>query len=217
MRPAAPAAWLAAEGLRVVQASLDDVRLGPDRLSFVFARGNADHADAIVCDAQTDDDLAAIARAALSLVPMPLCVGSAGLMGALAGGEGGATAEQACDTTALKPVMIAVGSASQVSQGQVQTLIAERAMRAVMIAPAALRAGRTSGPVRLVSNQISEALASGSDLIVAIDRNGPGYPDPFWGLRAEGLWRGRTWDPPFVRIGPVRVVCRYEGGGVRRP
>jgi uncharacterized protein YgbK (DUF1537 family) len=65
--------------------------------------------------------------------------------------------------------MVAVGSASQVSQGQVQTLVAERAMRAVMIAPAALRAGRTSGPVRLVSNQISEALASGSDLIVAID------------------------------------------------
>ncbi|HEV2604764.1 MAG TPA: four-carbon acid sugar kinase family protein [Microvirga sp.] len=169
MRPAAPAAWLAAEGLRVAQASLDDVRRGPDRLSFVFARGNADQTDAIVCDAQTDDDLAAIARAALTLMPMPLCVGSAGLMRALAGGEGGATAEQVCDTTALRPVMVAVGSASQVSQGQVQTLVAERAMRAVMITPAALRAGRTSGPVRLVSNQISEALASGSDLIVVID------------------------------------------------
>ncbi|HEX2556446.1 MAG TPA: four-carbon acid sugar kinase family protein [Microvirga sp.] len=167
--PAAPAARLAAEGLRVAQASLGDVRSGPDRLSALFAGAGAAGADVVVCDAQTDADLAAIAGAALALVPVPLCVGSAGLMRALAGGSERAAAPPARRHAARAgPVLIAVGSASQVSHGQVRTLVDARGMTAIGIAPAALRGGASS-PLRSVSERIDAALDAGRDLVVAID------------------------------------------------
>jgi uncharacterized protein YgbK (DUF1537 family) len=168
-RPAEPAAWLAAEGLRATHASLDDVRLGPDRLSVVFASRSAAGADVIVCDAQTDDDLDMIASTVLALTSMPLCVGSAGLMRALAGREGRPAATRAPNPAVVGPVLVAVGSASHVSDRQVRTLVEERATMAIMIAPAVLRAGGASGLLRSVSGRIDTALAAGKDLVVAID------------------------------------------------
>lgn len=168
-RPADPAAWLAAEGLRVTHASLDDIRLGPDRLSVAFAGRSAAGADVIVCDAQSDHDLDLIAGAVLALTSKPLCVGSAGLMRALAGREGRAAATQAPNPAVVGPVLVAVGSASHVSHRQVRTLVEERATMAIMIAPAALRAGGASGLARSVSGRIDAALAAGKDLVVAID------------------------------------------------
>ena len=137
-RPAEPAAWLAAEGLHVAQAPLDDVRSGPERLTALFAAAHAAGADVVVCDAETDRDLDAIARAALALAPVPLCVGSAGLMRALAGGAEHAAAPPPPGSTMAGPVLTAVGSASEVSRRQVEALVRARPVTAIGIAPAAL-------------------------------------------------------------------------------
>ena len=126
-RPTEPAAWLATEGLRVTLAGIDEVRLGPCRLAASFAERSAAGADAVLCDAQSEADLDAIAGAALALAPKPLCVGSAGLMRALAaaGGRRPASPALPLPVTAAGPVLIVVGSASEVSRGQVQALVEE--------------------------------------------------------------------------------------------
>jgi uncharacterized protein YgbK (DUF1537 family) len=66
-------------------------------------------------------------------------------------------------------VLIAVGSASQVSHGQVRALVEERAVTAITIAPSALRGGIASGPMLAHAKQIEAALASSADLVVAVD------------------------------------------------
>jgi len=165
-RSAEPGLWLAAEGLRVAHAALDSVRYGPDALTAIFAAERAAGTDAIVCDAQCEADLDAIARAALTLDPMPLCVGSAGLMRALAGG--GKPAASGRVVTA-GPVLTVVGSASLVSSGQARVLIEERAVTAVTIAPSALRRGSEASSMRAHAEQIDAALAKGRDLVVAVD------------------------------------------------
>jgi len=167
-RPAVPAVWLAAEGLRVAQASLDDVRSGPGPLSVVFADRRRANMDVVVCDAQTEDDLDTIARAALALGPTPLCVGSAGLMRALAGWEERTALTRAPSITVAGPVLTVVGSASQVSLGQVRTLVERRVVTAIAVAPAVLRGG-ASGPLRSVADKIDTALAAGKDVVVAIN------------------------------------------------
>jgi len=167
-RPAEPGAWLGAEGLRVAQASIDLIRQGPDRLSAVFTAERAAGAAAIVCDAQCEAYLDAIARAALTLAPMPLCVGSAGLMRALA--RAGKPAAPALGRVAADgPVLIVVGSASEVSRGQIRVLVEERGVATVTIAPSALRRGPASGPMRAHAEQINATLASGHDLVVAVN------------------------------------------------
>jgi D-threonate/D-erythronate kinase len=168
-RSAQPAAWLAAEGLRVVLASIEEVRLGPDHLA-AFAE-HSTVADAIVCDAETEGDLGSIAGAALALTRMPLCVGSAGLMRALArmrAPSPAASAPQGSIATA-GPVVILVGSASQVSQAQVRRLAEERPVSAIMIAPSALRGGPASNLMLAYAERIDTVLTSGEDIAVAVD------------------------------------------------
>ena len=169
-RSAQPAAWLAAEGLRVVLASIEEVRLGPDHLAAYFAE-HSTVADAIVCDAETEGDLGSIAGAALALTRMPLCVGSAGLMRALArmrAPSPAASAPQGSIATA-GPVVILVGSASQVSQAQVRRLAEERPVSAIMIAPSALRGGPASNLMLAYAERIDTVLTSGEDIAVAVD------------------------------------------------
>jgi uncharacterized protein YgbK (DUF1537 family) len=66
-------------------------------------------------------------------------------------------------------VLIVVGSASQVSHAQVRALVEARAVTAIVIAPSVLRGGATSDLMRIHAEQIDTALASGSDLVVAVD------------------------------------------------
>ncbi len=169
-RPAELKAWLDGEGLRVARVSIDTVRSGPDRMAAFLVDESVAEADALVCDAQTEADLDAIAGAALTLTPMPLCVGSAGFMRALARARGRTAAPVVRGMVATAaPVLTVVGSASQVSRGQVRALVEERAITAVMIAPSALRGGVASGPMLAHGARIDAALASGRDLVVAVD------------------------------------------------
>ncbi len=169
-RPTKPAAWLATEGLRVTLAGIDEVRLGPYRLADSFAERSAAGADAVLCDAQSEADLDAIAGAALALAPKPLCVGSAGLMRALAaaGGRRPASPAPPLPVTAAGPVLIVVGSASEVSREQVQALVEERAVSAIMVTPSALRGRMASGRILAYAERIDASLVSGTDLAISL-------------------------------------------------
>ena len=170
-RPAEPGAWLAAEGLRVSRAGLEDIRLGPRRLATLFTGQRADGADAVICDAETEADLDAIASAALALTPAPLCVGSAGLMRSLVRmGEPQSSAPKPPVPMATEgPVLILVGSASEVSRRQVRALVEERAIAAITIPPSALRERTRSDAMRACGERIDTVLSSGADLAVAVD------------------------------------------------
>jgi uncharacterized protein YgbK (DUF1537 family) len=169
-RRAAPAEWVAAQGLRVAVAEIDQVRLGPQRLATFFAERSRAGADAVVCDALAEADLDAIAGAALALAPMPLCVGSAGLMRALARvGRPPAPPISAVPVATAGPVLVVVGSASQVSRRQVEALVEERGVGELVIAPSALREGAASHAMLTHAVRIDEALACGQDLVVAVD------------------------------------------------
>ncbi len=170
-RPAEPGAWLAAEGLRVVRAGLEAVRFGPQHLAALFAGQVAEGADAVICDAETEADLDVIASAALALAPTPLCVGSAGLMRSLVRvGEPRPSAPKPPVPMATEgPVLILVGSASEVSRRQVRALVEERAITAITIPPSALRERTRSGALQTYGERVDTVLSSGADLAVAVD------------------------------------------------
>ncbi|OYV32079.1 MAG: hypothetical protein B7Z81_13315, partial [Acidocella sp. 20-61-6] len=77
---------LASAGLRVAAIGLAAIR-DPDTLAQALLAARRDH-DALVCDAQTDADLAAIARAGIGLGPATFWAGSAGLAGHLPAAAG---------------------------------------------------------------------------------------------------------------------------------
>jgi uncharacterized protein YgbK (DUF1537 family) len=65
-------------------------------------------------------------------------------------------------------VLIVVGSASEVSRGQVQALVEERAVSAIMVTPSALRGGMASGRILAYAERIDASLVSGTDLAISL-------------------------------------------------
>jgi uncharacterized protein YgbK (DUF1537 family) len=123
--------------------------------------------DAVVCDAQTESDLARIAAASRMLRERPLWVGSAGLMRALAGTERHMT--RPVQAVASKPVLIVVGSASGASHTQFGVLAQDPGVTSLTIPPSALRHGAEANEMRAIARRLDDALASGLDVAVTID------------------------------------------------
>jgi D-threonate/D-erythronate kinase len=110
-------------GLAVTHAERADVR-GP-ALAGVLAARRAGGSQAIVCDAETDEDLRAIAVAGSRLGPSVVWVGSGGLAAAL-GGAARSTTSPAIQSppTSGGPVLVVVGSTTAVARAQVAHLAA---------------------------------------------------------------------------------------------
>jgi len=163
-------AILADVGYRVGMVTLEQVALGSEALKARLAKWADAGCDAVVCDAQTEDDLFTVAAAALMLPGRPLWVGSAGLMRALVrAGEGEVVPSSAqLWAAAGRPILVVVGSASSVSRTQFDALAEEQDVRSLTILPSTLREG--SAPERLQSypETLDAALASGSDVAVTI-------------------------------------------------
>ncbi len=169
--PADLRALLARADLQGELATLDQIGTGSACLADFFERQRRAGADAIVCDARTEDDLDVIARASLLLPQVPLCVGSAGLMRALArvGQHRSATAPPPLPDPSSKPLLAVVGSASQVSREQFRALVQDRPVRPLTIAPSTLRQEAAPGRIGAYEREIAVALASGFDVAVTID------------------------------------------------
>lgn len=163
-------AYLTHLGLKVSLAVLEQIALGPEALMARLTKWVEAGCDAIVCDAQTEDDLATIAAASLMLPERPLWVGSAGLMRALvrAGGCEAASSSPPSWTAAAGPILITVGSASEASQSQFDALREEQGVTSLTISKSLLQENGDPEQVRTCVQSIEGALSSGYDVAVAV-------------------------------------------------
>ena len=158
---------LAEAGLscRLIEAA--KVRSGLNPLREAMMR-LAPETDVILCDAETDDDLRAIAEASIALGQQTIWAGSAGLAWHLphAAGMMKTSADQPTVSLAPGPALFVVGSPASISHQQAKMLAALPEVVTVQVAPASLLT--SLAPTR----QIIESLQSGRDVLIVLDRNG---------------------------------------------
>ncbi|MFI7275073.1 four-carbon acid sugar kinase family protein [Streptomyces sp. NPDC049879] len=160
------AAQLTAAGLTVAALGLRELRTGDPARTLAAA-----DADALVVDAETDDDLARLVRACAGL-PV-LLVGSGGLAQHLTAAAPRATpADTATDVTAAgahRPALVCVGSRSDLAHAQRDALVTGLPATPVPV--------RLDAPAAATTARITEALRAGRPAIV--------FPDPDEPLRPE--------------------------------
>ncbi len=154
-------------GLRVGLVELAALR-GPDPSATL--RDMSGRYDVLVCDAEAETDLQAIAIAGQALGPMTVWAGSAGLARYLpqAAGLARPAVSPALQPPAAGPVICAVGSLSQVSRGQFETLRVAEGVSGFVVPPDLLRSGEGTEAWRTFSADIEAAIAAGQDIAVMI-------------------------------------------------
>ena len=158
-------------------AMLGTARLTNRTVSLKFIRSGelpallrkaADSVGALVCDAETDADLACIAAAGRALGPAVVWAGSAGLarhLGALA--AQGARDQQGRSARAATrrrgPLVAVVGSMSAVARAQVAALAGLLRHAAVAVMPGVLQAGPASPRWQAAKRSLDAALGAAGD------------------------------------------------------
>ncbi|WP_150691604.1 four-carbon acid sugar kinase family protein [Pandoraea communis] len=179
------APMLAAAGMKTQTVTVDvlcgDVATVGAVLNNVIAQARADAVTALIVDAQTDDDLAMLARASVALTDI-FWVGSGGLARELAelpalfaspahAGDVRHNAHATNEDRADGRVLTLVGSLSAVSQQQCARLCEDNAVVEWIVPPAVLRAGPAHPDSALWRARIGDAIESGTDLLVRIGRD----------------------------------------------
>lgn len=177
-------------GLRTALVALETIRTDAGTLEAALAKHASSGVEAVVCDAETNDDLRAIAATAARLRRPVVLAGSAGLArhvpkafgcakkreappdrGSARSGAGlanlggrGSDHSIANDSAAKrKPLLFVIGSRSQVSRQQLRCLSDESGMHPFTLPPATLRGGPDSIAWREAARRLDEALLGGSD------------------------------------------------------
>jgi 4-hydroxythreonine-4-phosphate dehydrogenase len=165
--------------LAVAGLSVARVGRGGD-LGAAFAQ-TAD-CNALVCDAETDEDLRAIAESGQSFGRRALWVGSAGLARFLPRAAGFSRARVAGRPELLRtgPVICAVGSRSGVSRAQFARLQGQAGIFCFTVAPEMLRQGPEAADWKELSGAFARAAAKGD---VAARLDDAGDADPAESLR----------------------------------
>lgn len=170
------AALLSQTGLGHASLDLEAVR-GVD-LAAAMRAARAEGARALICDAVTDADLAAIVAAGLTL-PGVVWVGSGGMTGPVAQAlSSGAGPEPTRATRRPGPVLAVVGSASSVSREQLAVLARDPRAHLLLIPPRVLLEGPDAPGWRPASRALVAAVGKpGKDVVVvAIDPAAPVQP-----------------------------------------
>lgn len=203
--PADLAFRLADVGLKVERANLDQVRAGVEVLQARLSAWASAGVQAVVCDAELDADLDAIAGASLSLAQPRMFAGSAGLMRSLVRAQGApsASGHTRARMQVRRPILIAVGSASQVSHRQFETVARQGGVTALTIAPSTLRQHPGSEDLRQFGEVLDGVLSSGADVAVAIEPEAP--VDLHEGSRLAAALAGVV-APRLPRIGALVVT-----------
>ncbi len=169
-RPSLPE-LLAPAGLPQVHLDLDGVRRTD--LPAVLRSHRAAGVRILVCDAETDDDLHAIARAGVALGPAVVWVGSGGLASVLPARLGLTSAPPATppadsSTAPAGPVLVAVGSGSDVARRQAAHLATTGAAH-VRIPVRALdgSAGRNADTTQTAESVLTH-LRDGRDVVLTV-------------------------------------------------
>ncbi len=162
-----------------IAAMLSEAHLRPALLGLDFIRGDGDilrgtmqtmaqHADVLVCDAETNEDLLRIAEASMVLGRDTVWAGSAGFASHLppAAKLARAIVISAELQLAAGPTLIVVGSGSSVSLKQVEVLAARSDTIVLRIPPEVLLAREQSPQWREYAQTFEQALKTGSDVAV---------------------------------------------------
>jgi 4-hydroxythreonine-4-phosphate dehydrogenase len=194
-----PVRLRAGGGLRTEVVGLEAIRGDPDTLTAILTDHAGSGIEAIVCDAESDDDLSAVARGAARLRRPVVFAGSAGLAlhlprafglarthetpaeldpGRPAAGIpdfGGLEADHpiASRVTAKRaPLLFVIGSISSVSRSQLLSLSAEPGMGTLTLPPGVLRGGPDSPEWRESARLLHETLDGNDDVAVALGTDG---------------------------------------------
>ncbi len=167
-------AGLSAEVLPLDVTGHDPKDIGHDpekvlaRLTSARSRGLA----AVVCDAKSEADLAAVATGSLPMADEVIWVGSAGLAAALATVETGSA--QMAQTPPLmsgqKNVLIVVGTLAEASRLQAKTLVGTGLVRHLVISPEALFAGPCSPAWQQASQELARHFAAHQDVLLELEQ-----------------------------------------------
>lgn len=158
---------LARAGLRVAPISLAEIRAGSVALAARLAACQLERVDAVVCDAETDADLRAIAVASAPMERV-FWAGSAGLAPAVidAMGVSGVVEAKPALAAGRRPVLTVVGSMSSVSHEQ-----AARLKAAAGPALYAVEVGMDTPQNPEVTSAVANALRDGRDVLVTISQS----------------------------------------------
>ena len=161
---------LQAAGLHVVLFSLDVIRSADDELVQAMQRA-APEADVLVCDAESDQDLSAIASASIKLECKTLLAGSAGLAHQLPRAAGLNTVPRVRGVfpPVEGPLLFVIGSLSRRSTEQLERLTSSSQTLHLAVPPDILLAGEDSMAWRGYERQLRQAIERHSDVVV-----GPG-------------------------------------------
>jgi 4-hydroxythreonine-4-phosphate dehydrogenase len=188
-------------------ATLNTVRDG--RLDVVLKDGARRRCRAIVCDAETDDDLGLIARAGTGLESV-VWVGSGGLARAVAVElASGRAPTRPQPRHADGPILTVVGSRSAIARAQVASAVAEGSPHVRM--PLRALTAESDDEAQDFLRQLDLHLASGLDVVVTIsDALGePDGDDPHLAMRLGSLLR------PFApRVGGLILTGGDTAVGV---
>jgi D-threonate/D-erythronate kinase len=142
-------------------------------------RRESEHGGALVCDAETEEDLARIAAAGITLGPAAVWAGSAGLAGPLAALLARSAPNEPLPEARRRrgPVAVVVGSMSGVARAQIAALARLPGTRLVAADPAMLAAGAASPGWADAERALDEALAVAGDDGVVVATIGAGPAD----------------------------------------
>jgi uncharacterized protein YgbK (DUF1537 family) len=165
-------------GLRVAHVSLDAFRAAPQDVAAMVASAaaSAHGIDAIIVDAETGDDLAALARVTASIDAPFFWVGSGGLARELAALPDLFDADTSPQPASLidpaqGPILALVGSLSAISERQCALLRAEAGVREMIVPPAVLRDGARHPQWLAWHERIGDSVRDRQDAIVRIGRD----------------------------------------------
>jgi len=158
--------------LRTTLLTLELVRTGCAQLSSTMQRA-ALESDVLVCDAENDDDLKAIAETSLVLGGGTIWVGSAGLAHQLPHAAGLPTNARPLDLPGISiaPILFVVGSMSSVSRQQAIKLERETPVTTIRIRPSTLLNDPSASALAAVAASIDDSLKSGIDTLLMLDAN----------------------------------------------
>lgn len=177
-RPADMHAMLAEAGLSTAQLDLDALREGGDALAVRIAKIAAGGAQALIVDAETNEDLLTLAQVTTRMDEALFWVGSGGLSRAIASLPGMFEAKvplkwttQATQTAHDAPVLVLVGSLSTVSEQQCAVLREHGHVNELTVPPAVLRQCEYHADWSAWQSRIAAALAGRADLLLRIGRD----------------------------------------------
>jgi uncharacterized protein YgbK (DUF1537 family) len=143
--------------------SIETIRSDADSIRAAMTDA-AEQADVLICDAETEEDLAALAQASLEIAVDPVWAGSAGLIGHLLDAADVSRQKPTLPQPMLSagPLLFVVGSLSSVSRRQAERLAKEDV---VVLAIEAAMLNNNVRPAAL-ADRLAAALAAGKDVLL---------------------------------------------------